>query len=141
MASMAAPEDTTILRCVSLIRHNSSQNSLMAPEIVLTPDLEPSVPMDLELKPERSAPMRIGGKKLKRDNDPSKGATYALMDDTMSSISVHSSVSNTGLRRKRATGEDDDSMMIGRHHTGRNQVNIMDGGAEKTMIKTVLGQW
>jgi len=76
IASIAAPEDTTILRCVSLIWHNSSQNSLVAPEIVLTPDLGHSVPMDLELKLERSAPMRIGGKKLKRDNDPSKGATY-----------------------------------------------------------------
>jgi len=79
--------------------------------------------MDVELKPERSASMRIGGKELKRDNDPSKGATYALMDDTMSSISVHSSVSNTGLRRKRGTAEDDDSVVIGRHHTGRNQIN------------------
>jgi len=45
------------------------------------------------------------------------------MDDTMSSISVHSSVSNTGLRRKRATGEEDDSVVVGRHHTRRNQVN------------------
>jgi len=67
--------------------------------------------------------MRIGGKKIKRDNDPFKGATYALMDDTMSSISVHSSVSNDGVRRKRATADDDDSVVIGRHHTGRNQIN------------------
>jgi len=67
--------------------------------------------------------MRIGGKKIKRDNDPSKGATYALMDDTMSSISVHSLASNTGVRRKRATVDDNDSVVIGRHHTGRNQVN------------------
>jgi len=67
--------------------------------------------------------MRIGGKKIKRDNDPSKGATYALMDDTMSSISEHSSVSHTGARRKRATVGDDDSVIIGRHHTGRNQIN------------------
>jgi len=58
----------------------------------------------------------------KRDNDPSKGATYAMLDDTMSSISVHLSASNTGVRRKRATAEDDDSVVIGRHHTGRNQV-------------------
>jgi len=67
--------------------------------------------------------MSISGKKIKRDNDPSKGATDALMDGTMSSISVHSSVSNTGVRRKRATAEDDDSVFIGRHHTGRNQIN------------------
>jgi len=79
--------------------------------------------MDLELKTKRSAPMRIGGKKLKRDSDPFKGATYALMDDTMSSISEHSSVSNTRATRKRATAEDDDSVVIGRHHIGRNQVN------------------
>jgi len=122
-ASIAVPEDTTILRCVSLTRHTSSQNSLVAPGIVVTPDLRPSVPMDVELKAERSAPMKIGGKKIKRDNDPSKGATYPMLDDTMSSISVHSSVSNAGVRRKRATADDDDSVVIGRHHTGRNQIN------------------
>jgi len=91
--------------------------------------------------------MRIRGKKLKRDNDPSKGATYALLDDTMSSISAHSSVSNTGLRRKRATGEDDDSVVIGRHHTGRNQVNPHgrrggendDGDGTGSVVRDVRG--
>jgi len=105
------------------MRHDSSQNVLVVPGVILTPDVGPSVPMDLDVKPERPAPMRIGGKKLKRDNDPAQGATYALMDDTMSSISVHSSVSNDGGRRKRETGDDDDSVVIGRHHTGRNQIN------------------
>jgi len=79
--------------------------------------------MDVETKVERPAPMRIRGKKIKRDNDPSKGATYAMLDDTMSSISVHYFASNIGGRRKRATAEDDDSVVIGRHTTGRNQVN------------------
>jgi len=88
--STAVPEDTTILRCVSLTRYASSQNSLVAPGIIVTPDVRSPVPMDIETKVERSAPMRIGGKKIKRDNDPSKGATYAMLDDTMSSISVHS---------------------------------------------------
>jgi len=46
-----------------------------------------------------------------------------MLDDTMSSISVRSSASNVGVRRKRATAEDDDSVVIGRKHTGRNQVN------------------
>jgi len=46
-----------------------------------------------------------------------------LDDDTMSSIRVHSSASNVGARRKRATAEDDDSVVIGRRHTGRNQIN------------------
>jgi len=74
--------------------------------------------MDVETKVERPAKMRIGGKKIKRDN-----ATYAMLDDTMSSISVHFSASNVGGRRKRATAEDDDSVVIGRQHTGRNQFN------------------
>jgi len=122
-ASMAAPEDTTILRSVSLTRHLLSQNSMVAPGIVLAPDLGPPLNMDVELKSERAAPMGIGGKKIKRDNDPSKGATYAMLDETMSSISDQSSVSNSGVRRKRATAEDDDFVVIGRHHTGRNQIN------------------
>jgi len=79
--------------------------------------------MDTEAHVERPAPMRIGGKKIKRDDDPAKGATYAMLDDTMSSISVHSSASNIGGRRKRATAEEEDSVVIGRQHTGRNQVN------------------
>jgi len=95
----------------------------VAPGIVVTPDLGPPVTMDVELKSERAAPMRIGGKKIKRDNDPSKGSTYAMLDETMSSISDHSSVNNSGVRRKRATAEDDDSVVIGRDHTGRNQIN------------------
>jgi len=115
--------------------------------MVLTPDLGPSIPMDVELKSERSAPMRIGGKKIKKDNDSSKGATYALMDDTMSSISVHSSVSNTGVRRKRATDEDDDSVVIGRHLTGRNKVNPHgqrggeedDGDGTRSVVRDVRG--
>jgi len=79
--------------------------------------------MDIDVKSERPIPMRIGGKKIKRDDDPAKGATYAMLDDTMSSISVHSSASNVRGRRKRATAEDDDSLVIGRRHRGRNQVN------------------
>jgi len=79
--------------------------------------------MDIDVKRERPIPMRIGGKKIKRDDDSAKGATYAMLDDTMSSISVHSSASNVGGRRKKATAEDDDSVVIGRRHTKRNQVN------------------
>jgi len=78
--------------------------------------------MDIEEKVERPALMRTGGKKIKRDNDLAKGATYAMLDDTMSSISIHSSASNVKGRRKRATIEDDDSVIIGRQQ-GRNQVN------------------
>jgi len=96
---------------------------MAAPGIVVMPDLGLPILMDIEQKSDRSAPMRIGGKKIKGDNDPSKGPTYAMMDDIMLSISEHSSVSNTGVRRKRATAEDDDSVIIGRHHTGRNQIN------------------
>jgi len=140
-ASIAAPEDTTILRCVALTRHTSSQNSLVAPGIVLTPDLGPPIPMDVKLKAERSAPMRIGGKKIKRDNDPSKGATYPMLDDTMSSISVHSSVSNTGARRKRASAEDDDSVVLDATTRGENKSILMNGGAERKTTETVLGQW
>jgi len=37
------------------------------------------------------------------------------------------------VRRKRATAEDDDSIVIGRHHTGRNQINPHErkGGEEE----------
>jgi len=73
IASVAATEDTTILRSVSLMRHNSSQNVLVVPSVVLTPVVGSSVPMDLDVNPEQPAPMRIGGKKLKRDNDPAQG--------------------------------------------------------------------
>jgi len=146
-ASMAAPEDTTILKCVSLTRHLSSQNSMVAPGIVVTPDLGPPLNMDVELKAERAAPMRIGGKKIKRDNDPSKGATYAMLDETMSSISDRSSVSNSGMRQKRATAEDEDSVVIGRHHTGRNKINPHgrrggeedDGEATGSVVRDVRG--
>jgi len=122
-ASIAAPEDTTILRCVSLTRHVSSQNSLVVPGDVLTPDVRSPAPMEIDMKGERPLPIRIGGKKIRRDEDPAKGATYAMLDDTMSSISVHSSASNVGMRRKRATAEDDFSVVIGRRPTGRNPVN------------------
>jgi len=80
-------------------------------------------------------------KKIKRDNDPSKGATYAMLDDTMSKISVHSSVCNTGVRRKRATADDDDSVVIGTTTGGGTKSILMDGGAQRKTMETVLGQW
>jgi len=147
VASTAAPEDVTILRSVFLTRKMPSLTSLVAPGIVLTPDLGPAIRMDVEANHNRPAPMRIGGKKIKRDNDPAHGATYALMDDTMSSISVHSLVSNAGLRRKRATADDDDLVVIRRHHTGRNQVNPHgrkggkedDGDGTGSVVRDVRG--
>jgi len=37
--------------------------------------------MDIDIKIERPAPMRISRKKIKRDDDPAKGATIAMLDD------------------------------------------------------------
>jgi len=122
-ANMATPGGTTVHKSTSDVRRTSSQTSLVAPGVVLTPQLECQPSSDVEMKSPRPVPVRFSGKKIKKDCDPAHGATYQMMNDTMSSISVHSSVSNGGLRRKRVVVDDDDSVVIGHEHTGRNQVN------------------
>jgi len=121
-ASMAAPGRTKVHKSTIDVRRTSSQISLVAPGVELTPQFESHLSNDVEMKSPRPAPVRVGGKKIRKACDPSHGATYQMMKDTMSSIRVHSSVSNGRLRRKRVV-DDDDSVVIGRKHTGRNQVN------------------
>jgi len=62
-------------------------------------------------------------KKISKDQDPEEGATYALIEDSeaASSISIRSSVSNTGRRKKRMAA-DDGSMEAERRGGGENRV-------------------
>jgi len=108
-----------------------------APREVITPVLKAVAGKDKEklkgaeiLSPV-IAPGRVARKKISKDQEPEDGATYALIEDSevASSISVGSSVSNTG-RGKKKTAVDDEPLEAEKRG-GRNRVfSLMRFGPE-----------
>jgi len=77
------------------------------------------------------APVRVARKKISKDQEPEDGATYALIEDSevASSISVGSSVSNTGRGKKRMAA-DDESLEAERCGGGNRVFPLMRFGPE-----------